>query len=179
MHVKAAGIDKEVTVKEHSKPPHIYGLPKIHKKDTPLRPVVSCIGTALHLLAKHLVRILNPLQNNIEYNIKNSSDFIDRIKDLKVSRNTQLISLDVTNLFTSVPIDKALNVLRAALEVDQSLGNRTPLTIDQIVELTSFCVNNTVFQFKTCFFKQADGMAMGSTLSPVLCNLYMDEGVVD
>ena len=27
-----------------SQPPRIYGLPKIHKPDVPLRPIVSCIG---------------------------------------------------------------------------------------------------------------------------------------
>jgi hypothetical protein len=29
----------------HSKPPHLYGLPKIHKPDIPLRPIVSSIGS--------------------------------------------------------------------------------------------------------------------------------------
>ena len=28
-----------------SQPPRIYGLPKIHKPDVPLRPIVSCIGS--------------------------------------------------------------------------------------------------------------------------------------
>lgn len=29
----------------HSKPPHLYGLPKIHKPSIPLRPIVSSRGS--------------------------------------------------------------------------------------------------------------------------------------
>ena len=29
----------------HKQPPRIYGLPKIHKADVPLRPIVSCVNT--------------------------------------------------------------------------------------------------------------------------------------
>ena len=45
----------------HSKVPHIYGLPKIHKQDVPLRPIVSCRGSACHPLSQFLVKIINPL----------------------------------------------------------------------------------------------------------------------
>ena len=91
-------------IKEHCKPPHIYGLPKVHKEGVPLRPVVSCIGSSVHPLAKYLAKILNPLQNRIPSNIKNSMDFITKIKDLDIADNTRLVSLDVVSLFTSVPV---------------------------------------------------------------------------
>ena len=34
--------------------PKMYGLPKIHKKDTPLRPIVSSVGSITQCAAKHL-----------------------------------------------------------------------------------------------------------------------------
>ena len=37
------------------------GLPKIHKKDSPLRPIVSGIGSISYKVAKYLAAILNPL----------------------------------------------------------------------------------------------------------------------
>ena len=49
------------------------------------------------------------------------------------------------------------------------------MTVDQIIELTEYCVRNTYFQYKDEYFKQVDGMAMGSPLSPVLCNLFMND----
>ena len=172
--IKKVGLEKEVMIKEHCKPPHIYGLPKVHKEGVPLRPVVSCIGSSVHPLAKYLAKILNPLQNRIPSNIKNSMDFITKIKDLDIADNTRLVSLDVVSLFTSVPVQPALEVLREALTNDNTLQERTKLTVDQILELTSLCVNNTVFTYKDTFYKQTEGMAMGSPLSPIICNVYMD-----
>ena len=45
--------DKAVT-------PKFYGLPKIHKSDVSLRPIVSFIGAPTYCLAKFLVGILSP-----------------------------------------------------------------------------------------------------------------------
>ena len=42
-------------------PPKFYGLPKIHKKNIPLRPIVSSIGSVSYGVAKELARIIKPL----------------------------------------------------------------------------------------------------------------------
>jgi len=36
-----------------SRPPRLYGLPKIHKEVVPLRPIVSNIGAPTYQLSKH------------------------------------------------------------------------------------------------------------------------------
>jgi Reverse transcriptase (RNA-dependent DNA polymerase) len=172
--IEAAGIKEYVKVFESCKPPHIYGLPKIHKPNVPLRPVVSCIGTTLHPLAKYLVRVINPLQENIASNVQNSGDFVSKIRNVEMIATTKMVSFDVTSLFTNVPVVEALDCLKQKLNQDQRLSNRTPLTVDQIVELTRYCVTNTIFQYKQDFYSQIDGMAMGSPLSPVMCNLFME-----
>ena len=41
-------------------PSKIYGLPKIHKPDTPLRPIVSSCGSVTYGMAKELAKILKP-----------------------------------------------------------------------------------------------------------------------
>ena len=46
---------------EHKQPPRIYGQPKIHKPNVPLRPIVSCINTFAYDLSAHLADILSPL----------------------------------------------------------------------------------------------------------------------
>ena len=40
-------------------PPKFYGLPKIHKPDTPLRPIVSSCGSVTYGVAKELAKSLN------------------------------------------------------------------------------------------------------------------------
>ena len=41
-------------------PPKFYGLSKIHKPDTPLRPIMSSCGSVTDGVAKELAIILNP-----------------------------------------------------------------------------------------------------------------------
>ena len=41
--------------------PKFYGLPKIHKPDTPLRPIVSSCGSVTYGVVKELAKILKPL----------------------------------------------------------------------------------------------------------------------
>ena len=41
--------------------PKFYGLLKIHKLDTPLRPIVSSCGSVTYGVAKELAKILKPL----------------------------------------------------------------------------------------------------------------------
>ena len=42
-------------------PPMFYVLPKIHKPDTPLRPIVSSCGSVTYGVAKELAKIFKPL----------------------------------------------------------------------------------------------------------------------
>ena len=41
--------------------PMFYGLPKIHKTGTPLRPIVSSMGSVTYGVAKVIAKILKPL----------------------------------------------------------------------------------------------------------------------
>ena len=44
-----------------SKPPKLHGLPKIHKVQVPLRPIVSCINSPTYQLAKYVKKLISPL----------------------------------------------------------------------------------------------------------------------
>ena len=150
------------------------GLPKIHKPNVPLRPIVSCRGSACHPVSQFLVKIINPLSGKSPTYMKNSTHFVSVIKDLPVTSDTQMVSFDVVSLFTKVPTPKALAEVRKRLENDKTLADRTTIPIDNIMELTAFCINTTTFQLNDSYYQQKDGMAMGSPLSPVMANIYME-----
>ena len=63
------------------KPGILYGLPRIHKCDVPLRPIFSAIGTAGYILAKCFVPILYAFTSN-HYSIKESFSFATEISSL-------------------------------------------------------------------------------------------------
>ena len=86
-----------------------------------------------------------------------------------------MISYDVTALFTSIPVEKAITVIEKRLQNDVTLNKRCELSIDQIMTLLSFCLNTTYFIYDGVYYKQKHGAAMGSSVSPVVVNLYMED----
>ena len=91
--------------------PHkFYGLPKIHKVGVPLRPIVSSRGALSYETAKKVARIIKPLVGKSPYNVQNTRDFVQQMKNIPLLQNECIISYDVKALFTSVPIEPAIEI---------------------------------------------------------------------
>ena len=155
-------------------PSKFYGLPKIHKPDTPLRPIVSSCGSVTYGLAKELAKILKPLVGKSPYHITSTQDFVEQARQIKLEPGECLSSYDVSALFTSVPIDPALNIIKDLLDKDTALKERTVIEVGDIILLLEFCLKNTYFSFQDQFYEQVEGAAMGSPVSPIVANLYME-----
>ena len=155
-------------------PPKFYGLPKIHKKNIPLRPIVSSIGSVSYGVAKELSRIIKPLMGCSQHHVNNSKQFVDELKEMKLEEGECITSYDVTALFTSIPVPSALDIIKKKLEQDAELPNRTTMSADNILELLGFCLNNTYFVFQETFYEQTKGAAMGSPISPIIANIFME-----
>ena len=155
--------------------PKFYGLPKIHKDGIPLRPIVSSRGSISYEVAKELARILKPLVGSSPHHIKNTGDFIQQIKQVKLQADETITSYDVSALFTSVPIEAATKIIQRKLEQDQQLYLRTTMKVEHITSLLEFCLKTTYFQFQGSFYEQINGAAMGSPISPIVANLFMEE----
>ena len=156
-------------------PPAIRGSVKHHKPNNPLRPIVSCIDSALYNASRFLTDIHAPLQNNNGYSVSNSSQFIDKIANTTIDEDEIMVSFDVVSLFTAIPVEKACERIRTKLETDVTLTSGTKLTIDNIISLLRFTLTNSLFTYNNTIYKQVHGCAMGSPVSPVIANLYMEE----
>ena len=111
----------------------------------------------------------------MERHVKNSSAFVDKIQDLEVPPSQKLISYDVTALFTSIPVPDAIKAVQLKLSADDTLSERTSLSIEKILELLKFCLDTTYFVYKNqIYYKQKRGAAMGSPVSPIIANLCME-----
>ena len=106
-------------------PPRFYGVPKTHKINMQLRPIVSTIGSITYEVDKYLAEVLSPLVGQTEFHVKNSKDFAESITGLKIEADEELRSYDITALFTSVQIDKALAIIRSKLMEDSLLADKT------------------------------------------------------
>ena len=97
------------------------------------------------------------------------------MKGITLQANECIASYDVSTLFTSAPIDPAINIRRRRLELEQELHLRTTMKAEQIISLLEFCLKTTYFQFQGRFFEQLQGAAMWSPISPIVANLFMED----
>ena len=118
-----------------SVPPKFYGLPKIHTPDTPLRPIVSSCGSVTYDVAKELAKILKSLVGKSPHHINSTQDFVEQVKHITMAPGECLSSYDVSSVFTSVPGDTALNIIKDLLEKDDTLKERTVLAVSDIILL--------------------------------------------
>ena len=156
-------------------PPKFYGFPRVHKPDTPLRPIVSSCGSVTYDVAKELAKILKPLVGKSpHHHISSTQDFVEQVKHITLAPWKCLSSYDVSALFTLVPVDPALNIIRDLLENDHTPKDRTVLAVNDIILLLEFCLKNTYFSFQDQFYEQVEGVAMGFPVSPIVANLFME-----
>ena len=70
----------------------------------------------LNNAAKYLASVLTPLVGKNCHSIKNTKELVDKLRGLKIPPAWKLVSYDVTALFTSDPVDKALEVITERLQ---------------------------------------------------------------
>ena len=145
--------------------PRLYGLPKIHKKGVPLRPIVSIVNSPIYNVSRYLARVLSSVVGNTDNTVKNSQHFAEFIRGQTLDADQMLVSFDVVSLFTKIPVDLAIKVATNRLRYDDSnLWQRTSLPLEDITDLLSFCLNTTQFVFEGTYYKQvfetcSDGLA--------------------
>ena len=75
------------------------------------------------------------------------------------------------SLFTSIPTALALQVTKNRLEADPTISERTNMSVDSIMILLEFVLDNNYFIVDGTFYKQIFGCPMGSPVSAILANL--------
>ena len=80
-------------------------------------------------------------------------------------------SFDIESLFTNIPLEETVNIC-----VDKLFKNKAKLnnlTKDSFQSLLQLATLNSFFIFDRKYYKQKDGLAMGSPLGPALANVFL------
>ncbi|XP_067668190.1 uncharacterized protein [Haliotis asinina] len=128
------------------------------------------VASHVYNTAQHLTKVLAPLGKTADSYISDSTDFCEKLKT--VENPGKIVSYDVVDLFTSVPINETLHILRNRLDnLDSPLD--TKLSTDSILQLITNSITSTYFTWGDELYEQIHGLPMGSPLSPILSEIYM------
>lgn len=160
------------------RPRLFYLLPKIHKPPetwtvpfvTPSgRPIVSDCGSESYRVAEYIDSFINPLSQKHPSYVKDTYDFVAKVKTLSVPAGAFLFSIDINSLYTN--IDTQLGLQAVARAFERFPDERRP---DQVIlELLELSLVRNDFEFNDKFYLQIHGTAMGKKFAPAFANLYM------
>ena len=98
-------------------------------------------------------------------------DFLNKIPET-TDHNKLLVTFDVTGLYTNIPHDFGLRAIRFWIEKYPELIPIT-FTLEFILNLIQFILENNTFHFDGEFYQQIKGTAMGTKMAPTYSILVM------
>ena len=138
----------------------LYGLPKIHKANIPLRPILSTIGTHSYNLSKYLVSLLHDISVS-PFMISDTFSSTNELRNPNLDTDhIFMTSFDISSLITHVPLDDTIDIIISKLFLNST--HHLGFTRAQFKELLSLAVKNCHFLFNGHLYEQVDGVAMGS-----------------
>ena len=110
-------------LKPHNpKTPTLKLPPKVHKEKHPGRPIVSSINSHSTKISEYVDHHLQPYTKDIKSYIKDTKDFLNHLDKVptNISKNSYLVTLDVKSLYTSIPNEEGINIIKDILHKNKS-----------------------------------------------------------
>lgn len=155
-----------------------YLLPKIHKdpetwsvpfRMPPGRPIVSDCGSDTYATAEYIEYFLNPLSTRHPSYVRDTYDFLDKIRTIDLPDHCLLFTIDVDSLYTNIDTTAGLAAVREWF--DRYPDRHRP---DQhLLDLLKINLIQNDFEFNSEFFLQVKGTAMGKKFAPSYANIFM------
>jgi hypothetical protein len=162
-----------------TKIPKFYILPKLHKEIVKGRPIVaSCswITTPISKYCNWILQIeilekINELSSSI---LKNSMQLVNELEDLEINTSSILVTCDIESLYTNINQNKAAEIILSILmkKFNENMGFCSIHPI-LIYEYLKFIFNNNYISYEDKIYKQHYGIAMGTSVAPIIANIYM------
>jgi len=157
-----------------------YMLPKIHKERhkwslpyeiPPGRPIVSDCSSETYRTAEFIDFFLYPLSFVHASYIKDTYDFLRKIRLLEVPQDAMLFTMDVDALYTNIDIQEGIQAIKNIFRKHPN-KKRPDKELLQLLEIN---LTRNDFEFNGDFFLQIKGTAMGKKFAPAYANIFMAE----
>ncbi len=171
---------------------NFYGLPKVHKskqiseavetsnksyihlehpQDLTFRPIVGGPECPTQRLSNLLDKILKPLCKNVKSNIRDTFDFLNKLKR-EVPEECVILTLDVSNLYGSIPHDLGIKAIEYWVkEYPNDICGNFPKEF--IIDGLKLVLENNIMTFDNKYYLQINGTAMGTKMAPTYATLIM------
>lgn len=155
-----------------------YLLPKIHKepekwsvpfKIPPGRPIVSDCNSETYYTAEYIEYFLGPISQKHPSYLKDTYDFISKVKDIDIPNDAFLFTIDIDSLYTNIETAAGIEAVRKCME--KYPDSKRP--DEYILKLLDINLNKNDFEFDSKFYLQIKGTAMGKKFAPSYANIFM------
>ena len=136
-----------------------------------MRPVLSMPGSPYHKIALKMTQWLSVVS---ECKINCFTEEIsESLHTVMLDDEDELISFDVQSLYTNVPVFEAINVC-----TDLPFSGKyeiPPVDLDTFKQLLEISSRNVLMLTCDGYYRQVDGLAMGSPPAPLLANGWLSK----
>ena len=169
----------------------------MHKKEEPVRPIVSSINSLTSGAENYLVKILSKFKNHCKYTVNSVKQFKEYFQKTKINYDHNLYSIasiDAVSLYPSVNIKKVIDYIIDIIYKQPKKYFDDPVYTEGSDIRIPFPPKDKFKHFLkeillkfNCFtslagcYRQISGCSMGSRLSPILANIYvhlMEESII-
>ena len=86
-----------------------------------------------------------PIADLAPQKLKNSQHAKEELRSIIIPEDHIMASFDVKSLYTSIPINLAIDSLAEAINADSQLEERTNLSKNDVIELVKICMTSNFF----------------------------------
>ena len=153
------------------KTPKFYISLKIHKPNSPGRPVINSIEYHTSEISGIVDHRLQPVVKQIPSYKKDTNHFINRVNNFSVPINSILVTMNVRSLYTNITNNEGIAATKKRYD---SYSHKTlPTKIITTFLALILTLNNFVFNSK--FYLQIKGCATGTICAPTYANIFIAE----
>jgi len=143
--------------------PRFYGIPKVHKQNIPLRPIVSQINGPTSKVNELVDYYLSVAERQIPYLFKDTTSFLQFLETYKqdITQNTFLVTLDIVSLYTNIPHVEGTELVtqcyQETLPEWPQNSDPKPINSGYLSTLIKFILENCTSSFGQLFYSQNFG----------------------
>ncbi|XP_071056828.1 uncharacterized protein [Onthophagus taurus] len=156
--------------------PTLKSLIKLHKVEQSIRPIISNVNTPSSIIAKKLQTFLHKtFSNQFQYNIKNSTQLIDKLKNIHITKEHRLISFDIKNLYSNIPIKPTIDIIKQFLIKKLNTLNISFIELNTFIDTLKLVTDQNFFTFNKQFYRMNTGLPMGSPISGIMADIFVNQ----